>query len=138
MSTAAGRFFGLTRYSLKRVACVLLLSLFSVTAAASACCDSQAITSPGHTDHLSLAAGDGIDGHHCGAPDFCQEVLEADTAETGMAALTPSAQSSSPPDVAAAPQYLHAIRSPHSRLLVTAVLIPRSLPLYLQTSRLLI
>lgn len=130
----AFRFF---RHMLKRMACVIVPSMFGTAMAASSC-GNQAATQPGHTDQIASPAGHGYNAVNGCSPELCREMLVTCATASGMAAAVPPVQNSPLPDAVAAPQRLSASWLPAQHVPVVAVPLPLSFPLYLRTSRLLI
>lgn len=122
---------------LKRALIVTTLFIFGMAAAASACGDTSPAAPPSHPVHAEFSPGDGPDVHHGGHSDHCRQTAELCTAP-GTAAMASSALNPSLPDAADALQYFNTAWSPLVQPWTTAPPPPPSLPLYLQTSRLLI
>lgn len=122
---------------LKRALIAIMLSIISMAAAASACGNTSAATLTRHPVQAEFSPGDGSDVHRDGHSDHCQQTAGACIAP-GTAAMASSTFNQSVPDVADALQYFNTAWPPLVQPWTTATPPPPALPLYLQTSRLLI
>jgi hypothetical protein len=136
MLNATTRLFGMARHALRKGGCVLLLSMFSFAAVASTCCEIDA-SAPAHATHYSDSVAIEGGGHHKHEPDACIHTVEACVTSGGEMATILAARI---PPPAAAPQPRNLPEGwPPLRLTLIATIPPSPpLPLYLQTSRLLI
>ncbi|MEK6591776.1 MAG: hypothetical protein AABZ67_01710 [Pseudomonadota bacterium] len=138
MLTAMIHAFRFFRHVLKRMVCVIVLSMFGTAAVAASSCDSRYATPPGHTDQIASPAGHGYNVVNGCSPELCRKMLATCATAPDMTVAVPPTQNSPLPDTTTAPQHLLVGWLSAQHVPVVAVPLPLSFPLYLQTSRLLI
>lgn len=136
MLTAMIHAFRFFRHMLKRMACVIVLSMFGTAVMAASSCDSQYAAPPGHVEQVASPAGHGHNVVNGCSSEPCQKTLVTCATASGMATAVPRAQNSSLPDTVVASPRLPAGWLSAQHVPVAAVPLPLSIPLYLQTSRL--